>query len=451
MRRSFVNPARLGLLAGAVALALFLAALALAGCIAPSAPASPTVASAPRPTITATVSMPTAVVHSTAETTTEIITLTIWTIPRFAPGDSSPAGRVLATQIDAFAKAYPNYRLDWVIRPPAGSGGVIDFLLAAHEVAPAILPDVAILDTRELGAATRAGALQPLDGVISDSLKSDLFPFARNAGIVEEQWYAVPFEADIEHLIYNSKYIEDAPLTWADVLSGGLKYAFAAGGENGRVNDMLLIQYLALGGRLTDDKGAPTLDEAPLTKALSFYADGLRLKSFPANLLDLKSSSDALPLYISDTVALANVRSDVYLARRSELKDAAFGTLPTWNGSVATMGRGRAFVLVAPDQQHLAAAKAFVEWFLDPQRNATWTRSAGRLPTRQVAMTLWGSDDAYYTFVRWQLASAYTIPSLPEYDNVYLALQQAVRDVLTGAATPAEAAERAVTAVVGKG
>ncbi len=430
-------------------MALILTALTLAGCAA--GPARPTSAVTPRPTVAATIKAPTAVVGPATQPASEIITLTVWTIPRFAPSDDGPGGRIIAAQVEAFNKAYPNYRLDWVTRQPAGSGGVIDFLLVAHEAAPGILPDVAVLDTRELGAAIRAGVLQPLDGVISDSLKADLFPFARNAGSADDQWYAVPFEADIEHLIYNTGALDAAPLTWADVLSDGLPYAFPAGGESGRVNDMLLIQYLALGGRLADQDGISTLDEGPLTMALSFYADGRRNRVLAPTLLDAKSTADIVTLYISGTVALGNIRSDQFLARRPQLKASAFAGLPTWNGAVATMGRGRAFVLAAPDQQHIAAAKAFIEWFLDAERSAAWTRAVGRLPTRQAALALWGEGDAYNTFVRWQLASAYTVPSLPEYDRTYLALQQAVRDVLSGGVTPAEAAKRAVAAVVGKG
>jgi ABC-type glycerol-3-phosphate transport system substrate-binding protein len=438
---------RLGILAGGLGLVLLLTVLA--GCA--SGTASPTAAATPRPIITSTVSMPTVVTGPVAEPAAGIITLTIWTIPRFAPSDDGPGGRIIAAQVEAFKQAYPSYRLDWVVRQPAGSGGVIDFLLAAHEAAPAILPDIAVLDTRELGAAVRAGVLQPLDGVISDALKADLFPFARTAGSADDQWYAAPFEADIEHLIYNSELLAAAPLAWADVLSDGLRYGFPAGGENGRVNDMLLIQYMALGGRLVDQNGAQTLDEGPLTTALTFYADGRRDRVLPANLLDLKSTNDVLTLYVSNTVALSNIRSDQFLARRAQFKNSAFATLPTWNGAVATMGRGRAFVLAAPDPQRLVAAKAFVEWFMDAERNAAWTRAAGRLPTRQAALAMWGTSDPYYTFVRWQLASAYTIPSLPEYDRTYLALQQAVRDVLSGSVTPAEAARRAVAAIVGKG
>jgi len=445
-----VRPSKLQLvlLAAGVCLALGLAALALAGCAAvPTASPTPQAS----PPATRAVGAPTPALTAAPETPQAIITLTIWTIPRFAPGDPSAASRLLAAQAEAFGRAYPNYRLDWVVRPPAGSGGVIDFLLAAHEAAPAILPDVAVLDSREIGAAMRAGLLQPLDGVISDSIKADLFPFARNASTLDDQWYAVPFEADIEHLLYSTTSVDAAPLTWTDVFSSGLRYAFPAGGENGRVNDMLLIQYLALGGRLSDQNGQPTLDEAPLTTALSFYADGRQFKSLPVNIVDLKTAEEALALFVSDTVNLCNVRSDLYLAARPQLKDAAFASLPTWNGTVATMGRSRALVLVAPDPERIHAAGAFLEWFADPERNAAWTRAAGRLPARQASIALWGSSDTYVTFVRWQLASAYYIPSLPEYDRTYLALQQAVRDVLTGGATAGDAARHAIAAVLGKG
>ena len=419
----------------------------LAGCtLAPR----PTPAPSPTPTRTVTPSTPAATATPIA-TTPAIVTLTVWTIPRFAPGDGDAAARTLKAQAEAFVKAYPSYRLEWIIRPPASSGGVIDFLLSAHEVAPGILPDIAVLDTREMGAASRAGILQALDGVISDEIKSDLFPFARSATTIDGQWFGLPFEADVEHLLYNTKSMDAPPLTWTDVLSKGLRYGFAAGGENGRANDMFVVQYLARGGRLTDQNNQPVLDEAPLAATLAFYADGKRLKVLPETLIDLKSPEEVLPAYISNTLTLCNVRSDLYLAARAQLKNTGFAAIPTWNGAVASAGRARALVVVAPDAARLEAAKAFLAWFSDAERNAAWTRAAGRLPARLAALLQWDSSDSYAAFVRWQLASAQALPSTSEYDRVYLIMQQAVRDVWVGGVSPAEAARRAVAAVAGKG
>jgi len=357
---------------------------------------------------------------------------------------------VLAEQAQAFANAYPNYRLEWIIKPPAGPGGVFDFMRAAQGVAPAILPDLAVLDARELGHAVRTGLLQPIDTLLPEATRSDLFPFARNASLVEGQWYGILFGAELEHLIYSTTLIDAPPLTWADVLSDSVTYVFPAGGENGRVNDIFLTQYLALGGRLFDEKNKPTLDEGPLSSVLSFYADGMRAGVFPQSILELKSSEDVLPLYMKGQAAMCAIRSDLYLGHRDKLRNTSFASIPTWNGTVATMGRGSVLVLIASDSTRQAAAKAFVDWFLDPERQAAWTRAAGRLPTLMAVLSLWDIQDDYTSFIRWQLAAAYYAPSAPEFDRLYGTLQQAVREVLTGTASPEEAARRAVASVAGQ-
>lgn len=435
---------------------LGLIALWMAGCLYPARPTpqpSPTATQTAAPMTSTPVmgTTPTPLVSvSPSVTSTTVITLTIWTTPIFAPGQTSPAARVLAEQARAFAHAYPDYRLEWVVKPPAGPGGVLDFMRAAQGVAPAILPDLAILDSCELGHAVRTGLLQPIDALIPEETRSDLFPFARNASLVEGQWYGILFGAELEHLIYNTTLIEAPPLTWADVLSDSVTYAFPAGGENGRVNDIFLTQYLALGGRLSDEKNKPILDEAPLTSVLSFYANGMRAGAFPQTVIELKSSEEVLPLYVNGQAAMCAIRSDLYLGHRDKLRNTSFASIPTWNGTVATMGRGSILVLIASDSTRQAAAKAFVNWFLDPERQAAWTRAAGRLPTRMAVLSLWDIKDDYTSFIRWQLAAAYYAPSAPEFDHLYGVLQQAVREVLTGSASPEEAARQAVAAVAGQ-
>jgi maltose-binding protein MalE len=379
----------------------------------------------------------------------EVITLTIWTTARYSPGEATSAAGVLAAQAEAFRAAYPGFHLDWVVKPTAGPGNLVEFLLSAQDVAPTVLPDIIVLDTRHLGTVMRSGLLQPLTSLISDEVEADLFPFAQQAGIADNQRYAIQFTADIEHVIYNSQRVAAPPLTWTDVLSDGLPYAFPAGGQDGMVNDMLLIQYLALGGRLTGDNQQPVLDEGPLTQVLSFYAEGLKAQLFPAAITTAAGNADVLPLYEDGEVVLSNITSALYLTLADDWPDTAFATLPTWNGTVATMARGQALALVTVDSRRQEAARAFNDWFLAPERNLAWARAAGHLPTRSSLLEAWDVNKNYAAFVRWQLQSAYHIPSTPEYQRIYTLLQSAVHDVLAGTTTPEEAARRAVALAAG--
>jgi ABC-type glycerol-3-phosphate transport system substrate-binding protein len=79
-----------------------------------------------------------------------------------------------------------------------------------------------------------------------------------------------------------------------------------------------------------------------------------------------------------------------------------------------------------------------------PETLASWNLAAGYLPTRQSALSHWDETDSYTPFIQQQLLEARIRPRLPNYTQVAAALQQAVEAVLTGAATPEEAAAQAI-------
>jgi ABC-type glycerol-3-phosphate transport system substrate-binding protein len=414
----------------------------------------------PAPTATATATL--APATSTAEVATaqpvaspivapSTITLTVWSIASFAPGDATAADRVLAEQSELFTAANPDYYLDWVIKPASGTGNLREFLLSAQDVAPAILPDVVILRLRDLEYLARAGSLQPVNGLISADVQSDLFAFAQTAAVIDDQWYGIPFAADVEHAIYNSNIVDAPPLTWSDVLSDSISYGFPAGGQDGQVNDAFLIQYLALGGRLFDAEGLPALDLAPLTQVLSYYANGADEGVFTPEMLSYQNLDNVLTAYSDGDFSMCNTQSNLYLANRDRLRNTAFATIPTWNGTVATVGHGLTLALVTADPARQIAAGVLFDWFMDPEHLSEWLRASGHLPTRSSVMDSWSADDEYYAFARWQLTSAYYVPSAPVLNGIYAALQQAVRDVLSGVVDPAEAASRAVAFAQGKG
>ena len=448
------GPARQVVSAGDLLLALALCGAVLAGCSLPI----PFTRTPPPPTAEETQQVPqpsprpteTPAVLSTP-TVAEPLTVTIWTAPYFAPGVESEAQRLLAAHSKSFAEQHSEYALDWVVKPASGPGSLVEFMRSAQEVAPAILPDLAVIRLEDLPAVSQAGLLQPMDELLAEDARADLFPFARSAAQIENQWYGVPFAADIEHLIYNTTRVDAPPLTWSDVLSDSIPYAFPAGGRDGGVNDAFLIQYLALGGRLSNERGLPVLDPEPLAQVLSFYESLRRQGLSPAGILELRTAEEALSVYIGGDADICNVRSDLYLAHRSELRNTSFATIPTWNGSVATVGRPLAFVLLATDPPRQAAAERLVTWFIEPERNVAWTRAAGHLPVRDSLMDMWSSDDNYANFARWQLESAFHVPAGPVYVRIYAALQQAVREVLIGSATPGDAARRAASVAQGEG
>jgi multiple sugar transport system substrate-binding protein len=350
-------------------------------------------------------------------------------------------------QIEAFTADHPDVVVEYVLKKPYGKGGILNFLLTTSEAVPAAMPDLVAIDTIELDAAAQAGLLQPLDELISTELQEDLFPFAQEVGRFEDQLVGLQFETDIEHLIYNTNKLEEPPLTWTEVLTDEVSYVLPAGGREGLVNDVFIIQYLALGGQMVDETGQPALNEELVTQVLQFYRDGYEMGVIPPSVLELETLDDCWPVYLSAEVAMTNVSSRRYLADRGLLMYTHFAPIPTRDGNVTTLSQGWAWAIVTSDPTRQALAAQLIEWLMEPENSGEWNLAAGHLPTRKAAFELLGTEDSYYPFLSKQLEEAYPRPAGAIYSNMARVLQQGVEKVMTGEATPQEAAKSAIESI----
>jgi ABC-type glycerol-3-phosphate transport system substrate-binding protein len=437
-----------GLAIGVAGLAVFwLAACAPGNAATPPPPTAPAagaavdmVAESPSPTTTVEATPgkaePRPAIH-----------LTLWTVESVSPQAEGAAGRAFANGLRVFRETYSDVSVTVVLKNASGKGSVLDYLRTASQVAPSILPDVAVLDTVDLASAAHAGIVAPLDDLASPLLTKDLLPAALRAGTVDGQLVGVPFEMDVEHLIYNTNKVPSAPITWTDVLSSNVTYVFPAKGRNGLVNDAFLVQYLAVGGRLQDDEGRLLLDEQPLRAVLDYYRQGAQLGVVPPSVLDVSSPDDVWPAYLSAKVGIAHVNSHRFLTDRNVLHSTQFADIPTRDGVPLSIGRGRVLAIVARDPARQAMAMRLIEWMMTPDSNATWNQATAHLPTRYAAFKLLANGDPYWPFLQHQLEIAVPPPAFSGYDQVGRVLQQAVVEVLTGEATPEEAAAAAVAAV----
>lgn len=374
------------------------------------------------------------------------ITLSLWTVEAVSPEAAGKAGEVFAQGIRSFMERYPNVTVVVKLKNETGKGSVLDYLRTASQVAPSVLPDVVVLDLTELAAAARAGVLFPLDELIAPGLINDLLPGARAAGTVDGQLMGLPFEADFEHVVFSTEKPTAPPATWDDVLNAGTIYRFPAKGRNGLVNDCFLIQYLAAGGRLLDEEGQPTLDGAVLTSVLDYYLRGVRAGVIPLDVLEAASADDLWSWYTSTRNGIVHVRARKYIEERFQLRGSRFAAIPTREGKPLTLVRGRALAITARDASQQAVAARMIEWMLQPDNVVVWNQVTFSVPTRYATLNRWGSDP-YLDFLRQQMEVALPVPSFPQYDQIGRVLQQAVLEVLSGDATPEEAAATAVSAI----
>lgn len=374
------------------------------------------------------------------------IHLTLWTVEAVSPLAEGDDGAAFANGIKAFERRYPNVSVTVKVKNESGKGSVLDYLRTAGSVAPSVLPDVVVLDTSDVASAARTGVLVALEGRVAPALVNDLLPGARLAGTFDGQLVGMPFEADVEHIVYNTGKVAEAPLTWQDVLSASTTYRFPAKGRNGLVNDSLLIQYFALGGRLLDEDGEPMLDETVLSAALEYYRLGVETGVVPEDVLTAATADDLWAGYAAADTGIAHVRARRFLQDRNRLRTSGYADVPTQAGRPVTIIRGRALAITTRDTTQMAVAVRLIEWLMEPDNAAAWHQTTATLPTRHETLQRMG-DDPYWDFLRRALETAVPAPSFPQYDQIGRVLQQAVMEVIGGDSTPQAAAAAAVDVI----
>jgi ABC-type glycerol-3-phosphate transport system substrate-binding protein len=274
---------------------------------------------------------------------------------------------------------------------------------------------------------------------------ADLYPFAKDARTFDGRLFGLQFLADLDHLAYNTGRMTVPPSSWPGVLSNPGPYLFPAGGQAGLVNDAFLVQYLAV-RPWSPENGAdePFLEETSLVAVLQFYQDGVSRGIFPAEILDYHTADDCWRVYLEGQTAMTQVSAHRYLVERHRAQSSAMAPIPAFDGPAAPISRGWALALTTSDPARQSAAMDFVSQLMIPETNAAWNLASGLLPTRQTALTHWDQEDSYTPFAHQQLQAAQPRPAFPNYTRTAAALQQAIVDVLTGNATPEEAAAKAI-------
>ncbi len=375
--------------------------------------------------------------------------LTFWTIESISPDAEGEAGTFVGNSLRAFERANPDVDVDLQLKKATGKGGVVDFLRTAKNVAPTVLPDVAVMNATDLNQAFSEGLIQPLDGRLDRSIVQDLLPAARRIGTVTDRLVAVPLGLEMEHQVYNTRVITATPLLWTDVLSSNASYLFPAKGVNGLVNDHTLAQYFSAGGTFLDDRGAPKIDEAALRSVLGFYHQAVQNNLVDPSILEAASTEELWPTYLQGQAGFTQISVKQYLTDRDLLNNSMYAPISVQEAQDTPIAvtNGWVLVLVTADPARQKAALNLMEWFLSANSNATWNRINRSIPSRDTAYQQLAGDDPYWKFLTDQLNTARPYPRFAGYDQIGRILQQAVQQVINGEATPDEATATAIDAL----
>ncbi|MBI4790428.1 MAG: extracellular solute-binding protein [Chloroflexi bacterium] len=405
---------------------------------APSAPTPPIASVATTPTESAaSASRVTPTREARPGTPSGAFTLTVWMAEEIAPG-TTPAGRILRNQLDAFSAANSGIRIEIVPKKSSGKGGLLDFLTSTRAVVPARLPDLIALDLSDVPLAADAGFTQPLDGLLAAESSADLVPFAAQAARYQNQWVALPFAANVEHLVYNKATVRQVPKTWDDFTKQKATLLLPLGGDSA-----FLLQYLALGATLTDAANKTAIDSNAAAQTFAFFKRARDLGLLPDSALNLKTADDAWPAFAAGQVAMAQISAARFMTERAKAPNAVYASMPTREGKSAALATGWAFVVITSDATRQQAAARFMQWITVGERLAPWLRATHLLPASRASIVLAVEPADYANFLRDQLEHATSLPPTSSYTRQADAWRSAIAAVWKGQLTPEEAARNA--------
>lgn len=406
---------------------------------------SPSAASTATPGALPTATPAPAALEEVPEEPGEVV-LTVWTSEALAPSSETPGGQTLLEQLAAFDEAYPDIRVKVEVKLARGAGSTLAYLRSAPPVAPGILPDIALLDREGLVQAAREELIVPVEPLLDPAIRADLYPVAEQLGTVDGVLVGLPYALEVQHAVYREAVFEEPPVSYEAVLSSLVPYEFPAG-TLGVVNHTTLLQYLAAGGTLLDEEGAPLLDADALRNLLIFYDEAHDARVIDAALFQMTDPAEAWERYLNRQANYVTATSTLYLSKREELRGTGVVWIPTQDGQPYALASGLSWVVVTRDPARQEAAMRLVNLLMDPANQGEYAKVVYRLPSQRAALAVWGDSDPYASFADTLLNNADPLPDTADRSVVGEAIQDAFESVLLSDVLPIQAVNQAIQAV----
>ncbi|MFP4394444.1 MAG: extracellular solute-binding protein, partial [Anaerolineales bacterium] len=344
-------------------------------------------------------------------------------------------------QLTTFNHRHQDMQVQVTVKKATGPGGLYDLLSTAADAAPAVLPDLIILNPTDLHAAIQGGYVQPLPATLPED---DYFPFALAGQREGARNYGFPYVVQADHMVYRQGVSATSPLTWTSVLSKGYTMLWPAAPLDKLADDALLAAYLSTGGAVMDENGDPTLERENLEALYDFFFQLMaRDQIDPERLLNQPDATACWEAYQERAAQVSAAPAGRYWA------DPPANTQPSWvptpEGDPAGIAHVWTIALVTTNPARQAAAMTLAQWLTAPEQMALLTRSIEMLPPRPEAVQLWGLLPEEAAFLE-EFLSAASPPLRTSIDKpVRRALQAGLRALLTGEVeTPAAAAAHAL-------
>lgn len=368
--------------------------------------------------------------------------LVLWLPGSLAPDRSTTAGALLADRLAQFEATHPQVSLYTRLKAEAGTAGLLESLIAAAAAAPSALPDLVLLDPVGLSTAALRGLIVPLDDLVAAPSEPEWYAFAVEAARVDGVVFGLPVGADAQVFAYRTDAYTSPPTSWSGLLDAQFPILFPAADPSAAFT---LAQLMAEQARLYDDAGRPVIDQPKLVDVLEFYQAARSAGVLPLSARQYASVSDTWRAFKEGRTLAAEARLRPFLLEGNPAIHAA-APLPTRSGSGISMTSSWSWALVAREAERQQAVLELFQWLIDPEFLGSWTLAAGLLPPTPETLQRWplGSTSSLASRM---VTAALPAPTAETAATFGPPLQQAVLSVLSGQATPAEAALAAAQSV----
>ncbi len=401
----------------------------------------------------------------TTEELKEPVDLKLWISSEYLGDNERIENKTLYERLKEFKDENDNINLIETIIPEKDLDSKIT---KTFQIARDNLPDLSLI--YDFSIVVEDKIAKPMDDLISDNLKNDIFPFALDGRTIDGELLGLMLNADTKLLLYRKDMFKEAgldpdkpPTNWNDLINK-CKVLTKDINEDGVIDiwglglpsksmgkitsDFIFPNFFSLGGSLIDDKGSPIFNSeqnrGKITDILNFTISILN-----ENIIAKRASEEGnnllLSEYIQGKYAMIVADSSVPFKLKTENPDiydkTGFSLIPGRYGTKYSTLEGPSICLFTNDPEKKEAAATLIDYLMKAEFYSKWSYYNKKLPvTKSSYQTSLLKRDSLYQVFNEICEKGKPIPDgYVIYEDLYNELEKNINLAISGNITPEDA------------
>ncbi|MGB3346579.1 MAG: extracellular solute-binding protein [Candidatus Humimicrobiia bacterium] len=395
----------------------------------------------------------------------EPIDLELWISSEYLGDNERIENKTLYEKLKEFKDENSNINLIVKIIPEKDLDSKIT---KTFQIARDNLPDLGL--TYDFSIVVEDKIAKPMDDLISDNLKNDIFPFALDGRTIDGKLLGLMLNADAKLLLYRKDLFEEVdldpdnpPTNWSDLIDKG-KLLTKDNNEDGVIDtwalglpsksmdkitsDFIFPNYFSLGGSLINKEGFPIFhleqNREKIIDILNFTISILN-----ENIISKRAPEEGnnllLSEYIQGKYAMIVVDSSIPFKLKTENPDiydkTGFSLIPGRYGTKYSTLEGPSICLFTNDSEKKEAAATLIDYLMKVEFYSKWCYYNEKLPVTKSSYqtSLLKMDNLYQVFNELcengkPIPDGYVI-----YETLYNELEKNINLAISGNITPEDA------------